>query len=202
MLTSPRRVYDAVRSFVHSNSGLPGKLAAVAAVLAICEVAYLIHANHGVASDYNALLAKQMGDTYITIGETLSRVTGFTSDGRRLSVSLSGASKSLVFSISTNCPACISSVPAFYRLATLAKTQGFQVVFVSKDYVRETLNNSMASTLPGIVISEPTYRTYAAIKLARVPQTAVLSAEGLVESVAAGQLDETKERQIALALSR
>jgi peroxiredoxin len=171
-------------------------------VLAVCEVIYLVHVNRALAADYTLIRAIRSDDLTLTIGQTIEWVVGFDTDGRRALVSFRGSSKSLVFGISSGCPACRASLPAFRRLGALAIAAGCKVVFVSKDYLPDMIHSPMASQLPGTLISEPTYRTYRTLKLNVVPTTMLLSQHGLVEKVVVGQLDESKERQIASDLSR
>jgi hypothetical protein len=194
-------VYDSARRLALIARPSLGAICFPIAVLAVCEVIYLIQVNHALASHSRSLIAASAAETTSAPGETIPTVTGFDRSGRRLSVELTGGSRSLVFGVSPNCPACIASAPAIRRLADQAAARGMRVVCVSKGYL-SNVTDDMTTGLPGTVVSDPTYRTYNALKLALVPQTVVLSAAGRVEAVAVGLLDEAKERQIASQISK
>ena len=163
--------------------------------LAIGEIGHLVMVNHRLAEQYSVLNGQRIEENKLHIGDEILGATGFDLLGRRASIATRGKVKSLIIAVSAGCPGCAASTGAFHRVAHVAAEHGLQVVFVSRDYLPDMQHSELAD-LPGVIISEPTYRTFNTVKLWSVPQTAVVSANGLVELVVYGALDPTKERQV------
>lgn len=163
---------------------------ALAVLLAVAgiEIGYLISVNRGLVAQFTADARKE--STFV-VGDQVLAVTGFDIDGRRLSVSMREARRTLLVTVSSGCPACQRSVNAFRQIGEAAGERGFRVVFVGRDYLPEFVKSEMAG-LPGTIIVEPTYRGYNSARLRRVPQAVIISSEGIVEFAQAGELTPEK----------
>jgi len=128
----------------------------------------------------------------ITAGTQLQMLAGIAFDGRLEPVALPSAdSKLLIITFSPGCPACQANQEGWMRLARTLEQKGVRVLWVSRDPIEITRDYC---TKHGIRLSDtladPPYRTFAQLGLARVPNTVLVGAEGRVEKVWAGRLDQ------------
>jgi len=128
----------------------------------------------------------------ITAGTQLQMLSGIAFDGRLEAVALPAAdSKLLIITFSPGCPACQANQDGWMRLASKLEQKGVRVLWVSRDPIEITRDYC---TKHGIRLSDtladPPYRTFAQLGLARVPNTVLVGAEGRVEKVWAGRLDQ------------
>ena len=78
------------------------------------------------------------------------------------------------------------------KLAGALEQKGVPVLWVSRDPLELTRNYCMKHCIrPSDVVADPPYRTYLQLGLARVPNTLLVRADGTVEKVWAGRLDQT-----------
>lgn len=182
-----------LRRLLHS-AALTFVLAAVA-TMAVGESCFLYRTNVSLAEANQQLKQQERADSSLAVGDNVQELVGYDRSARRRSIVLTGPGRALVFGISSGCPACEESLPGFRRLAAAAESQGMAVAFVSRDYLRQMARGEWA-TLPGAVISEPTYRTYRTLKLQLVPQVVVISEGGRVEAAEVGALTAAKEQSL------
>ena len=128
----------------------------------------------------------------ITAGTQLQMLSGVALDGRLELMTLPPAdSKLLIITFSPGCPACQANQDGWMRLASKLEQKGVRVLWVSRDPIEITRDYC---TKHGIRLSntlaDPPYRTFAQLGLARVPNTLLVGAEGRVEKVWAGRLDQ------------
>jgi peroxiredoxin len=128
----------------------------------------------------------------ITAGTQLRMLAGIAFDGRLEPVTLPAAgSKLLIITFSPGCPACQANQDGWMRLASILEQRGVRVLWLSRDPIEITRDYC---TKHGIRLSDtladPPYRTFAQLGLARVPNTLLVGAEGRVEKVWAGRLDQ------------
>ena len=128
----------------------------------------------------------------ISAGAQLQTLVGVALDGRLEPVALPAAgSKLLIITFSPGCPACQANQDGWMRLAGTLEQKGVRVLWVSRDPIEITRDYC---TKHGIRLSDtladPPYRTFAQLGLARVPNTLLVGAEGRVEKVWAGRLDQ------------
>ena len=128
----------------------------------------------------------------IAAGTQLQMLAGIAFDGRLEPVTLPAAgSKLLIITFSPGCPACQANQDGWMRLASKLEQKGVRVLWVSRDPIEITRDYC---TKHGIRLSDtladPPYRTFAQLGLARVPNTVLVGAEGRVEKVWAGRLDQ------------
>jgi peroxiredoxin len=128
----------------------------------------------------------------ITAGTRLQMLSGVAFDGRLEPVTLPAAgSKLLIITFSPGCPACQANQEGWMRLASALEQRGVRVLWLSRDPIEITRDYC---TKHGIRLSDtladPPYRTFAQLGLARVPNTLLVGAEGRVEKVWAGRLDQ------------
>ncbi len=128
----------------------------------------------------------------ITAGTQLQMLSGVALDGRLELMTLPPAdSKLLIITFSPGCPACQANQDGWMRLASKLEQKGVRVLWVSRDPIEITRDYC---TKHGIRLSDtladPPYRTFAQLGLARVPNTVLVGAEGRVEKVWAGRLDQ------------
>jgi peroxiredoxin len=129
----------------------------------------------------------------ITAGTQLRMLTGLGFDGRLEPVALPAASsKLIIITFSPGCPACQANQEGWMRLASTLEQKSIRVLWVSRDPIEITRDYC---TKHGIRLSDtladPPYRTYVQLGLARVPNTLLVGAEGRVEKVWPGRLDQT-----------
>jgi len=128
----------------------------------------------------------------ITAGTQLQMLSGVALDGRLELMTLPPAdSKLLIITFSPGCPACQANQDGWMRLASTLEQKGVRVLWVSRDPIEITRDYC---TKHGIRLSDtladPPYRTFAQLGLARVPNTLLVGANGTVEKVWAGRLDQ------------
>ncbi len=127
----------------------------------------------------------------ITPGVQLRMLAGLTLDGEVQAVDLHTAtSKLLVITFSPGCPACQANQERWTKLANTLKQSGVRVLWVSRDPVEITREYCLKHGIPlADVIADPPFRTYVQLGLARVPNTVLVRAGGVVEKVWAGRMD-------------
>ncbi len=128
----------------------------------------------------------------ITAGTQLQMLAGIAFDGRLEPVALPAAgSKLLIITFSPGCPACQANQDGWMRLASALEQRGVRVLWVSRDPIEVTRDYCLKHGIRlSETLSDPPYRTFAQLGLARVPNTLLVGAEGRVEKVWAGRLDQ------------
>ena len=134
----------------------------------------------------------------ITSGSHVEKLAGLTLDGRFQLVALPAAdSKLLVITFSPGCPACQANQDGWMKLAGLLEQKGVRVLWVSRDPAQITEDYC---TKHGIrlsdVLADPPHRTYVQLGLARVPNTLLVRADGTVEKVWAGRLNQAAWKKV------
>ena len=128
----------------------------------------------------------------ITAGTQLQMLAGIGFDGRLEPVALPAAgSKLLIITFSPGCPACQANQDGWMRLASALEQKGVRVLWVSRDPIEITRDYCLKHGIPlSDILADPPYRTFAQLGLARVPNTLLVGANGTVEKVWAGRLDQ------------
>ena len=128
----------------------------------------------------------------ISAGTQLQMLAGIAFDGRLEPVVLPWAgSKLLVITFSPGCPACQANQEGWMRLASTLERKGVRVLWVSRDPIEITRDYCAKHGIrPSDTLADPPYRTFAQLGLARVPNTVLVGADGRVEKVWAGRLDQ------------
>jgi peroxiredoxin len=146
----------------------------------------------------NVVLLRQnrrLGDALapqIAVGTQLRMLSGLLLEGRVEPVSLPSAdSKLLIITFSPGCPACQANQDGWSKLASALQQKGVRVLWVSRDPIEVTRDYCLKHAIPfSDTLADPPYRTYTQLGLARVPNTVLVGAEGRVEKVWAGRLDQ------------
>ena len=107
---------------------------------------------------------------------------------------------SLLVQLSYLCPYSQRNFEAWHRLAAEARAQGWQVVWITRDKLRQIPKDAARREIAGGLIADPTYATYVQLKLATVPQTVLVRKDGVVQSVYAGILDAESETNLRIEL--
>jgi peroxiredoxin len=103
----------------------------------------------------------------------------------------SADSKLLIITFSPSCPACRANQEGWKKLAGTLEQRGVRVLWVSRDTVETTRDYCMTHGIRlSDTLADPPYRTYVQLGLARVPNTVLVRADGTVEKVWAGRLDQ------------
>ena len=128
----------------------------------------------------------------IAAGTQLQMLAGLALDGRLQPVPLPAAdSKLLIITFSPGCPACQANQDGWMKLAGTLEQKGVRVLWVSRDPIEITRDYCLKHGIPlSDVLADPPHRTFAQLGLARVPNTLLVGAEGRVERVWAGRLDQ------------
>ena len=128
----------------------------------------------------------------ITAGTQLQMLAGVAFDGRLEPVALPAVgSKLLIITFSPGCPACQANQDGWMRLASTLEQKGVRVLWVSRDPIEITRDYCLKHGIRfSDTLADPPYRTFAQLGLARVPNTVLVGAEGRVEKVWAGRLDQ------------
>lgn len=130
----------------------------------------------------------------ITEGTQLRILAGIALDGRLEPVTLPSAadSKLLIITFSPGCPACQANQDGWMKLASALEQKGVRMLWVSRDSIEITRDYCMKHGIRlSDTLADPPYRTFAQLGLARVPNTLVVGANGTVERVWPGRLDQT-----------
>ncbi len=128
----------------------------------------------------------------IAAGTQLQMLSGVNLDGRLDRISLPPAgSKLLIITFSPGCPACRENQEGWTKLASVLAQKGVRVLWVSRDPVDMTRDYCVKHGISlSDAVADPPYRTYVQLGLARVPNTLLVGANGTVEKVWAGSLDQ------------
>jgi peroxiredoxin len=128
----------------------------------------------------------------ITAGTQLQMLSGVALGGRLEPVTLPSAdSKLLIITFSPGCPACQANQDGWMKLASTLEQRGVRVLWVSRDPIEITRDYCLKQGIRlSDTLADPPYRTFAQLGLARVPNTLLVGAEGRVEKVWAGRLDQ------------
>jgi peroxiredoxin len=128
----------------------------------------------------------------IAAGAQLQMLAGLALDGRLQPVPFpAAASKLLIITFSPGCPACQANQDGWMKLASTLGQKGVRVLWVSRDPIEITRDYCLKHGIPlSDVLADPPHRTFAQLGLARVPNTLLVGAEGGVERVWAGRLDQ------------
>ncbi len=128
----------------------------------------------------------------ITARTQLQMLSGLSFDGRLQPVTLPPAgSKLLVITFSPGCPACQANLEGWMKLASALEQKGVRVLWVSRDPIEITKDYCTKRGIPpSDVLADPPYRTFVQLGLARVPNTVLVGADGSVEKVWPGRLDQ------------
>jgi peroxiredoxin len=128
----------------------------------------------------------------ITTGAQLQMLSGLALDGRPQQVTLpESGSNLLIITFSPGCPACQANQDGWKKLANTLELKGVRVLWVSRDPIEITRDYCSKHGIPlSDVLADPPYRTFAQLGLVRVPNTVLVGAEGRVEKVWAGRLDQ------------
>lgn len=128
----------------------------------------------------------------ITAGTQLLMLSGVALDGRLEPVTLPPAdSKLLIITFSPGCPACQANQDGWMRLASTLEQRGVRILWVSRDPMETTRDYCMKHGIRlSDTLADPPHRTYVQLGLARVPNTVLVRADGKVEKVWAGRLDQ------------
>jgi peroxiredoxin len=135
----------------------------------------------------------QAQDPQITSGTHLEMLAGLALDGRIRPLALPSAdSKLLIITFSPSCPACRANQEGWKKLTGTLEQRGVRVLWVSRDTVETTRDYCMTHGIRlSDTLADPPYRTYVQLGLARVPNTMLVTANGTVEKVWAGSLDQS-----------
>ena len=128
----------------------------------------------------------------VTPGTQLQMLSGLALDGLEEPVALpSAGSKLLIITFSPGCPACRANQDGWMKLSSALEQKGVRVLWVSRDPIEITREYCMKHGIPlSDVLADPPYRTYVQLGLARVPNTVLVGADGRVETVWAGRLNQ------------
>ena len=128
----------------------------------------------------------------IAAGAHLEKLAGLTLDGRfQPLVMPSGDSKLLLITFSPGCPACQANQQGWMKLASALEQKRVRVVWLSRDPVEITKEYCLKHAIQlSDALADPPYRTYLQLGLARVPNTVLVKADGPVEKVWPGRLDQ------------
>src|SRR6266850_6256211 len=128
----------------------------------------------------------------ISAGAQLQMLSGLALDGRLQPVPFPVAgSRLLVITFSPGCPACQANQDGWMKLASTLGQKGVHVLWVSRDPIEITRDYCVKHGIPlSDTLADPPYRTFAQLGLARVPNTVLVGANGTVEKVWAGRLDQ------------
>lgn len=128
----------------------------------------------------------------IAAGAHFEKPAGLTLDGRFQLLALPPAeSKLLIITFSPGCPACQANQEGWMKLAGALEQKGVRVLWLSRDPVEVTKDYCLKHGIRlSDVLADPPYRTYLQLGLARVPNTLLVRADGTVEQVWAGRVDQ------------
>src|SRR6266849_6641096 len=128
----------------------------------------------------------------ITAGTQLRMLAGIAFDGRLEPVALPAAgSKLLILTFSPGCPACQANQDGWMKMASALEQKGVRVLWISRDPIAITRDYCVKHGIRlSDTLADPPYRTFSQLGLARVPNTLLVGAEGRVEKVWAGRLDQ------------
>ena len=128
----------------------------------------------------------------ITSGAHVEKLAGLALDGRFQPITLPPAdSKLLIITFSPGCPACQANQDRWMKLAGVLEQKSVRVLWVSRDPMEITRDYCMKHGIRlSDVLADPPHRAYVQLGLARVPNTVLVRADGTVEKVWAGRLNQ------------
>lgn len=161
----------------------------------VLQTAIIVRANHRLKNQVDALRRLLTADLALKEGDSMGQVVGFDGNASRVVVDLGKSGPSLVMGVSASCPICVQNLPLWKPLANQALLAGLHVFWVSRDSL-EAMKPWRDEILPGLVIADPTHRTWLQLNLGMVPQTVVVSKTGRIARAWAGPLDPVKVGQV------
>ena len=105
--------------------------------------------------------------------------------------------KLLVITFSPGCEVCKAAQPGWDKLTQELRARGWRIAWVSRDPLDVTTGYCREKGIPLIeVYADPPFRTYAQLDLRAVPNTIIVSSDGVVEKVFPGNIDEAGVQRI------
>jgi peroxiredoxin len=129
----------------------------------------------------------------IGVGQRLRAISGATLDGRFREVALTSdpSRGSLVITFSPGCLMCINNEKGWVALASELRSQGWRVIWLSRDPRDVTLQFCQSHGIDMTdVLADPTHRTYEQLALAAVPNTIAIDPRGTIAQIWRGRLEE------------
>lgn len=128
----------------------------------------------------------------VTSGMQIETPAGLALDGRFQRFALPSAdAKLLIITFSPGCPACQANQEGWMRLAGALEQKGVRVLWVSRDPMEITKDYCLKHGIRlSDTLADPSHRTFVQLGLARVPNTMLVKADGTVEKVWPGRLDQ------------
>ena len=128
----------------------------------------------------------------VTSGTRIEMPAGLALDGRFQRPALPSAdSKLLIITFSPGCPACQANQEGWKKLAGALEQKGIRAVWVSRDPIEVTKDYCLKHGIHlSDTLADPSHRTFVQLGLARVPNTMLVRADGMVEKVWPGRLDQ------------
>ena len=106
----------------------------------------------------------------------------------------------LLIVLESTCPYCIKSHDAWRRLASLARSVGVKVVWVSRDTIETASAAGGDSALDADIIADPTHLTFSRLAMWAVPRTVLVGADGRVRYAHAGQVTPESESELSIRI--
>lgn len=138
-------------------------------------------------------------DDEISEGRYLVNLAGLGLDGRQQAVVLpiKSSQKMLIVTFSPSCKECRASESTWRVVTEQLRRRGWRIAWISRDPVDTTVDYCRERQIPLTEIyADPPYRTYAQLSLRAVPNTIVVGADGLVEKVWHGRLDQAASKGV------
>jgi hypothetical protein len=155
----------------------------------------LSRANRDLRQRFDSILG-----TYVQLGDHLGEIRGNDPSGFQVTKSAIGSTGSLILEVSSTCGICVKNMDAWQRLAQRARTRNIRVIWVSRDPVKQASELVQQYHIKDSMIAEPSHWTWVELKLGAVPQTLVVSPDGIVQKVLLGAIDSQSEQDLARAL--
>jgi peroxiredoxin len=182
---------------MNMKSRLTVALLSIASMALLTQQFFLLRVNQALRVKISILNGEQ-----IPIGAKLPAIVGVDLEGRRVEyLTVEQKSPTLVFTLSSGCPACQRSLDAWNQLAVVASAHAINTVVVSSDWFTTAKEFIAAGhTIPGTLVLNPTYSTFIGLRLKVTPHALLILPGGEIAHVWQGAIDEAMKEQIIRAL--
>jgi peroxiredoxin len=167
----------------------------VAVAVALAFMVYMSRKIIVISQDNQVLTAEVARFAQLEVGDLVPALSARDLAGLPARIEFNTGQKHLLFIFSANCAACARQLPVWTQLAPQAKSAGCVVHGISVDSPDETkayFNGE--DSIPTLILPVETFKR--AYRVREVPQTVLLSDQGVVEWVHAGMLSEDEIREL------
>lgn len=193
--SNPRKVGGYSRLFDPANIILT-----IAVTIAIAFLVSFSRANYSLSKE-NEQLRKTVARTVSPeVGDAVPPFETTDLEGKQVNVNHSKSQKQILFILSTDCSVCAEQLPSWNRIAAQLNSANYIVRGVSLNSADETKKYFEGKDHTFQIVLAPVRSFVRTYRVSKIPQTVIISEEGIVEWSHTGLLPHNKLEELALKL--